>query len=466
MQARRDRIVSGDIIPTLFWLAGPIALSQLVNISYSIVDAIFLGKLGKAEFGAPTVTWPLIFLFFSVGMGYSHAGISLVSQLYGAKKFKEAEEVAGKLLMIMLLLSLLLAGVPFYLSPLLLRLIGVPPDVLPHAIIYIRVVLLGLPFALLYFTFVIISNSTGDTRTPMRLSVAGSLINMILDPLLIFGLAGFPRLEVMGAALSTTVSRILISLIALYILVAGRGPIRVKPKLGNLMRDKFVKSVLKIGSMLAVQRSSNSLGFVIMISIVSHFGSTAVAAYGVAIRIIDLFQAFNMSLSRATEIMVGQNIGASNFQRARTIVKKSMMIITVIMSLGGLLIYIVAPHFVRVFVNDPEVITEGSRLLRMLVPSLPFFGLFFIASATATGSGKVKIFTLISLARLWVFRLGTAVVAAFYLGLGVDGIWLSIPLSNIIAGTIALAWVFKTEWYKGIIGREITGKDTVETPEK
>lgn len=450
-ERRRRRITEAPITPTLLWLAGPIMLSQFVNISYALVDAILLGRLGKAEFGAPTVTWPLVFFFFSIGMGFSQAGISVVSQLYGAKRYGEAEKAARDLLGIMLALSLLLSILPYALAPLILNLMGVPGDVMPHALSYIRIILLGLPFALLYMTFVTISNALGDTRTPMKLSITAALINIALDPLLIFGLLGFPRLEVMGAAIATTVARVIVSIAALYILASGKLGLRILPRPPTGERTEHLRTILRIGPYLALQRSANSLGFVVMASIVAHFGSTAIAAYGVALRLIDILQAFNMSLSRATEIMVGQNIGARKKQRAREIVYKAMGLMAAVMVVGAIILYTLAPHVVGLFIDDPEVVSEGSRLIRILVPSLPFFGLFFIANAASTGSGRVRLFTLIGLMRLWVFRIGLGILLAYQLNWGVDGIWASISLSNIITGILAVVWTLTTKWYIGII---------------
>ncbi len=459
MDARRERILRGNITRTLFWLASPVMTSQLVNISYNLVDSVFLGRLGKEEFGAPTLTWPLVFLFFSIVMGFSQAGISIVSQLYGANRQQEAERAARVLLTFVIVLSIVLTIIPFALAPMFLTFIRVPSEIFPHALTYIRMILIGFPFVAVYHTFVTISSAFGDTRTPMKLSLISATLNMLLDPLLIFGLLGFPRLEVMGAALATTISYIIVSLLSMYLLFTGLIGIKAVPSVSVFGETGLLYKIVKIGSYLAVQRSANSLGFVMMASIVAHFGSIAVAAYGVALRVIDVLQVINISLSRATQIMIGQNIGAGQENRAREILSRSMVLIAAIMGMGGVILFFVAPHVVKFFVDDPYVINEGAKLIRIMVPSIPFFGLFFMANAASTGSGRVKIFTIIGLLRLWVFRIGLAILLSRFMGMGIEGVWVSISFSNIIAGIIAVLWALTSDWYRGIIGVDMVLRD-------
>ncbi len=446
----RSRILEGPVAGTLLWLAWPMIVANLVNMSYNLVDAYWLGKLGKESFGAPTVSWPLIMLFYSLGFGFGMGGISLISQYFGAGDPRMASRSAGNLLAFMGLFSLSIGVLGYVASPIILSLMGVPEDIYPLSVSYIRVIFAGMPLAFTGFAFIIIANSLGDTRTPMMISVVSSLVNMAVDPILIFGWLGLPALGVVGAAASTILSRSIISVAGVYLLFRGYKGIKIG--LSDLrLEGWWLRKVASVGAPLALQQSSNALGFTVMMSIVSRFGSVAVAAYGVGIRIIDIIQAFTWGINRATSIMVGQNIGAELYRRARRIARTSSTLIFLILLAGALAVYYTRDWTVAVFIGEPEVVSEGSLMLSIFSLSIPFFGVFFVGGGIAAGSGHTKFFAALSILRLWVLRIGLSYVLALALNWGTTGIWTAMALSNVCAGIIALAWIAKGRWTRRII---------------
>ena len=450
MMRYRERIIGGSIIRTTLWLAWPIILGNIINISYNLVDTFWLGKLGKASLAAPTVSWPLIMFFYSIGMGFSFAGITLISQYVGAGEYRLASRSAGHLIGFMLILSLVLSGTGFVLSPIIMRLMGVPQDVLPLAINYITIIFAGIPIAFLGFGFNVILSGIGDTRTPTILGAISSGINVILDPLFIFGWYGFPELGVAGAAVATVISRSVLSVIGLILLARGFKGLKL------YLRDLFfelwwLKKVIVIGTPISIQQSANSLGFVVMMGLVSRLGTAIIATYGIGIRLIDIIQAFTWGIMRATTIMIGQNIGAEKYDRAEKIAYENMKLMFTILGLGALLIFLFRAQLFQVFINDPQVIEEGSRFLAIFLPSIPFFGIFFIVGAVARGSGHNFAFTIISIIRLWALRIGLTYVFSILMGMGSTGVWIAMAISNIGAGILALAWVRMGTWKKRVI---------------
>lgn len=453
----REKILEGSIAKTVLWLAWPMIVANLVNMSYNLVDAYWLGKLGKEAFGAPTVSWPLIMLFYSLGFGFGMAGISLISQYFGAGDFRMANKSAGNLITFMLIVSLSIGALGYLASPYIMALMGVPVDVYPLAVDYIRVVFLGMPLAFIGFAFITIANSLGDTRTPTSISIVSSLANMVIDPILIFGWFGLPPLRVVGAAIATISSRSIISLVGSYLLFHGYKGVKIRVyDLG--VEGWWLRKVFSIGTPLAIQQSSNALGFTVMMSIVSRFGSVAIAAYGVGIRIIDVIQAFTWGINRATSIMVGQNIGAELYKRAKGIAKTSSILIASILTTGALTIYYTRDWTVAVFINDPHVIIEGGNLLSIFSLSIPFFGVFFIGSGVAAGSGHTRFFAALSIFRLWGLRIGLSYLLAILLDFKTTGIWVAMTLSNVCAGLIALTWILKADWAKRVIEETVIVK--------
>lgn len=446
----RERILSGSVIRTTLWLAWPIIIANIVNISYNLIDTFWLGKLGKEALSAPTVSWPMIMLLYSIGMGLSFAGVTLISQYVGAGEREYARKTAGYMIGFMFLLAIIISGIGYVLAPFILKAMQVPEEVLQLAVSYIRVIFAGIPIAFIGFAFISILNGIGDTRTPTIIGIFSSLVNAILDPIMIFGWFGIPPMGVVGAAMATVLSRALVSAIGVFLLI--RGYMGLKIRFNDLFfKSWWLKKVLRIGIPLAIQQSANSLGFIIMTSIVASMGTTVIATYGVGIRIIDIIQAFTWGLMRATSIMIGQTIGAEDYSKAEEIVRKNTMLIFVILVIGALMIFIFRRQLYVVFINDPEVLAEGDRFLSIFVPSIPFFGLFSIAGAIARGSGHTVTYTAISIIRLWVLRIGLTVVLAYLIDLGPIGVWIAMSISNVGAGIISTLWVAKGSWRQRVI---------------
>ncbi|RLG70961.1 MAG: MATE family efflux transporter [Thermoprotei archaeon] len=446
----RSKIVNGPIVGTMVWLAWPVIVANLVNMSYNLIDAFWLGKLGKIAFGAPTVCWPLIMLFYSIGMGYAMAGIALISQYVGAGDREMAERSGGQLVSFLFLGALVLSGIGYAFIPQALSMIGVPQDIYPLAVSYARIIFLGIPIVFFGFAFNTIANAIGDTRTPTVLNVSSAIMNIVLDPIMIFGLLGFPAMGVAGAAIATVISRSVVSIVGGYLLFKGFKGIKIG--LSDLRIEKWwLRKVFSIGTPLSIQQSFNALGFTVMMSIVSRFGSTVIAAYGVVVRILNIMQAVTWGLNRATSIMVGQNIGAEKYGRAMSIAKTSVTFTSGFLVLGALLLFVFSGQAVSFFVNEHDVIVEGSKLIHVVSSSIPFFGVFFVAGAVAAGSGHTRFFAALSTVRLWVLRIGLSILLAYTMKIGSLGVWLAMAISNIGAGTIALAWLIKGTWLRRVI---------------
>lgn len=447
----REKILTGPILRTMFWLAWPVIVANIIDISYNLIDAFWLGKLGREAFGAPTVSWPMIMLFYSIGFGFVSAGVSLVTQYLGAGDHAMAEKCASMLMAFALSIAIAMSLAGALLSPIILSLMKVPPDIYPLAVKYSLIIFLGVPITITGFVFNIISSSIGDTRTPTFFNIASITTNIVLDPLLIFGWHGFPKMGVMGAALATVLSRTITAGAGIYFLFHhGFHGIRIRRELMRIEKW-WLKKIMEIGGPLAIQRSGNALGFTVMASFVSRLGSVTVAAYGLAIRVIDIIQAFTWGLMRATTVMVGQNIGAENYARAKEIARTAITCISLALAIGATIIYAGRTQLISFFINDQEVVEEGSRLIEVFVWSIPFFGVFFIGGAIANGSGHTRVFAAISILRLWGLRIGLSILLAFIMNMGSTGIWIAMSISNIVAGILSVAWISRGTWLKRVI---------------
>ena len=213
----------------------------------------------------------------------------------------------------------------------------------------------------------------------------------------------------------------------------------------------WLKKAVSIGAPMAIQRSSNSLGFTIMMSLVSVYGSPVVAAYGLASRIIKVMSSLAWALNRAASVMIGQNIGAEKYDRAKKIAFTTMTIIFLLLGTGAILIYLSRQPLVTFFIADPKVVSIGSRLISIFIWSIPFFGLFTIGGAIASGSGHTRFFAVLSIIRLWLLRILLSYILALWLMLGPDGVWTAMAISNAVVGIITVVWALSGRWAERVV---------------
>ena len=449
-------IIAGPIVRSLFRLAWPIMLSNLLHTMYNLVDTFWLGRLGKEALAAPTLSWPVIFLVISIGAGLGIAGTALVAQYTGAREEEAAQDVAGNTLSFLLTIGLLLSLGGFLATEPILKLMGVEPEVLRLATSYMRIIFASLPAMFAFFGFSALLQGWGDTLTPMKLSLISIGLNTLLDPLLIFGWGPFPRWEVSGAAAATALSRGALAFFGIYLLFSGRVGISLKP--GHLRPDrKRISQLVRIGLPASVGQAGTALGFSVLMGIVARFGTATIGAFGVGNRIISLVMMPAMGLGRATTTMVGQNLGSDQKRRAERVSWVSMGINAMLLTAMGLFSFAFRHDLVKIFIDDQAVIARGAELFRLVSFSLPFVGILQVMIGTYQGAGRTMYSMLFSLFRLWVLRLPLAYLLGGHLGLGSDGIWWAMSLSNLGGAGLAVGFFLSGNWKEKVIERRRIG---------
>jgi putative MATE family efflux protein len=302
------------------------------------------------------------------------------------------------------------------------------------------------------FGFFILQGSMqgiGDTVTPLIIQSITVVLNVILDPFLIFGLWIFPELGVKGAAFATVFARFVATIIALDILLSGRKGLKLKIK--NLKpRKDTILLYLRIGLPASIGQGLSALGFTVLQGIVNSFGTAVIAAFGVGNRIISLFNMPAMGLSRATLTLVGQNLGAKNIERAKKTVKLAIYSILAFLVPAMILTFFFGNYFTKFFVDDPETIKYGAMLFKIVSPSVIFFGIFNIITGAFQGAGDTKPVMYMNIARLWGIRVPFAYLLAVVLLKAPLGIWIAMFLSNMIVSLSGLYWFSKGKWVKAI----------------
>ncbi|MGC8564380.1 MAG: MATE family efflux transporter [Fervidicoccaceae archaeon] len=445
VRGKEKDIMEGNLTRVLLSLAFPLMISDLSEVLYNIADTLWLSWLGPAQVAAPTVSWPPIYVLLSFGNGVISVGYSNITKAWGKGDLEDTRKNSGALLSFSFLFSLIISLISLVFSSDILRLMGIPQDVYPYAIIYFRIMLAATPLAYITIAFSVISSSLGDAYLSMKIGLISSILNVVLDPLLIFGYLGFPAMGVAGAAIATMISRGLTAAYSLVLLFNRYEKVRLS--LSHLkIPTEWMRTAIKVGFPLGIHRASNSLGQTVLVSFISIYGSSALAAYGISMRIIDLIQTYTSGLGRSTAIVIGMNLGKGNTERVWKASLSSLKLMFSTLAVLGLILGIFKENLLMFFTNDPAVISLGSSLLLYSAISLPFFGLFFSAYGVSNGSGRTYFFGLISVLRTWVFRIGAIALIIFLYNIPIEVIWVILAVSNVFAGILGTAWVIKKKW--------------------
>ncbi|HBN09096.1 MAG TPA: MATE family efflux transporter [Cyanobacteria bacterium UBA8530] len=443
-------LTTGSIPRHLLAFALPMLVGNLLSTGYSIINTLWVGNiLGGNAVGATAVSFPIIFILIALASGATMATSILVSQYYGAKDFSMVRKVVNNSYFISLVLSVILTVGGFLFGDSLLRLVGTPPEIFADASGYLRILVAGILFFYVYFLLTSILRGIGDTMTPLIFLTASTLLNAILDPLLIMGIGPFPKLGLNGAALASLISQIAAVLLGLYYINKKYPILGLHPS--ELRFDKqIVWLILKIGFPSMIQQSLVGIGAAVVTRFVNGFGATAIAAFGAASRIDSLAMMPTMSMAMAASAITGQNLGARKPERIKSIFKWGIILNLLITSLITILALCIPELILSAFVHDKAIISIGATYLRIIGPSYLLFAVMFVTNGIINGSGHTTVTMFITLAALWFLRVP---LAAFLsrTSLGLTGIWLAMLLGFAFGTLMSLAYYYSGKWKKSVL---------------
>jgi putative MATE family efflux protein len=449
--AGRD-LTRGPLLGGIVAIAWPLMLSSLLQTLYNLADAFWLGMLGKTALVAPTVTMNLVFLFMALGMGLGMGGTTLVSQYRGAGRPEDMRRAAGQTLLVLGGVSVFFAVVIVALSRPLLQLMQTPADAMDQTLGYFRWIMGGMPFMFGFFVYQSIYTGLGDTFRPLQVNFVTIIVNVLLDPILIFGLGPFPEMGVSGAAVATVASRAMASFLGLSRLRSGHGGLRIRRR-DLLPHLPTIRKIARIGVPISLGQSGTALGFTVLISIVNTFGSAVVAAFGIGNRIVGMAVMPGHGLGQATGTAVGQNLGAGLRDRAERSVRISLFIIGALFLPATAAMFFYGAGISELFIDNPEVVAYGESLFRIISPSVFVFGFFMVLLGAFQGSGHTMPVMVLNMSRLWVLRIPAALLLARLLSMGPTGIWLAMFISNIVTSAAAFVWFSRGTWKRAVIDR-------------
>jgi len=464
-----DGITDGGLARPLFHLAWPIVVTQLLQVAYNVADAFWLGRYSANAVGAISLAFPLIFFLIAFGGGFNVAGSTLVAQYMGADSDGSAGKVGGQTLGFVVAIGVLLSVVGHFGAGPMLSLF--PSDaatgdqVVPLAEQYMEIFFLGLPFMFGFLAFSALLRGYGDTRTPMRVMAITVVLNVVLDPVLVFGVGPIPALGIEGAlvpemgiegaAIATLFARAVGGLVGVYVLFfTDTGP---DVRLDHLAPDlDYIEDIVRIGIPAALEQSAGALAMVMLTVMIVTFEPAVIAAYGLGNRLISLVFLPAVGLGKATNTMVGQNLGAGKADRAERAVKLAAKVGAGVMFALALLAALFPEPIVEVFMatgtsEAARTVEYASEYLRIRTIEFAFIGIFQVLVGAYRGAGNTKIAMALSMITLWVIRVPAVYLLAFETTLGPTGIWVGVALGHIVGAIAAAAWFTRGTWKQAVI---------------
>lgn len=426
-------------------LAVPMILEMVLESLFGVVDVFWVGHLGANAVATVGLTESMLALVFAVGLGLSLSTTAMVARRIGEKDHEGAATAAVQAIVLGLLTSAAMGIPALIFAPQLLRLMGGSPQIVAIGTTYTRVLLGGSGVVLMLFLNNAIFRGAGDAAIAMRLLWVSNIINLALDPCLIFGLGPFPRLGVTGAAVATFTGRSIGVAYQFYRLFRGTERIRVLARqlrinlqvLGRLFRVSLT-GILQF----AIAHTS----WIGLVRIVSTFGAAALAGYTIAIRIVVFVILPSWGLSNAAATLVGQNLGAKKPDRAEIAVWRTGFYNMLFLGSVGALFIIFAEPIVRVFTNDPTVITLGAACLKIVSYGNVGYAYGMVMLQAFNGAGDTVTPTIVNFFGFWLLEIPLAYWLAITVGLRSNGVYFSIVIAECCIAAASAVLFKRGKW--------------------
>ncbi|MBN2880820.1 MATE family efflux transporter [Candidatus Woesearchaeota archaeon] len=439
MKASREEILTGNMSKTIFKLALPTMIAFLLHTGFNVVDTIFVGMISSDAIAAVTLVFPIFFFVFALGNGLGLGTASAISRFLGAGRKQEASNVAEHAYLISVIAGVFFAVIGLVFSREIFTLMGASESLVNLVLQYSFWILLGFPFMI----FSMVSNSIlrgeGDMKSPMIAMGIASIMNIILDPLFIFGIGPFPEMGVGGAAFATFLSRLFAFFYSTWFVFTGRS--NVKISIANFkFKVAYIWDILKVGIPSSLDRIVMSVAMSIQTKIASLFGDIAIAAFGLSFRAESIIFMPSMAFGSAILTMVGQNIGAKNDSRARLIAIKGSVIAAIFASIIGLIFYFFPEIIIRVFTSDTVLIDSSKGYFLAMGFFWAFIATQFVIGSAFQGSGKGIPSFLFNFVRLFIVGIPLMYFFAVKQNMGLNGIWKAYPYAAVVGGLFAVLW--------------------------
>lgn len=440
----------GRILPQLVYFTLPMLFANLLQALYSIVDAIWVGRLiGYEAFAAVSATVPLIFLLVSAIIGLTMSTNILVGLAYGSKNMNYLRRVLSNSFISTFLICLVISLLGIIFSKPLLHLLNTPESLKPYAHIFLIITLVGMIFLFGFNWVSAILRGLGDSKTPLILLIYSTILNILFVPVLIIGVGPIPKLGVAGAALGTVLSSF-VMLIFAYVFVLRKHPL-LNIHIWDFTLDmEITKKIFLIGIPISFQMIVISLSGILIVSLVNTFGPEVTAAYGIGLRLDQLSLLPAMAIGMSVSSMASQNLGAQKYDRVKELFYLSVAASLLLSFFFFILIYGFPGMVSSIFTKEQSVIAYAVEYIRTVSFTYFLFSIIFVLQGIVRGAGDTMYMSLFTFISVVLIRYPLALILAKS-SLKEKGIWVGILVSAILGLLMNYLYYESGRWKNKIV---------------
>ena len=440
----------GRILPQLVYFTLPMLFANLLQALYSIVDAIWVGRLiGYEAFAAVSATVPLIFLLVSAIIGLTMSTNILVGLAYGSKNMNYLRRVLSNSFISTFLICLVISLLGIIFSKPLLHLLNTPESLKPYAHIFLIITLVGMIFLFGFNWVSAILRGLGDSKTPLILLIYSTILNILFVPVLIIGVGPIPKLGVAGAALGTVLSSF-VMLIFAYVFVLRKHPL-LNIHIWDFTLDmEITKKIFLIGIPISFQMIVISLSGILIVSLVNTFGPEVTAAYGIGLRLDQLSMLPAMAIGMSVSSMASQNLGAQKYDRVKELFYLSVAASLLLSFFFFILIYGFPGMVSSIFTKEQSVIAYAVEYIRTVSFTYFLFSIIFVLQGIVRGAGDTMYMSLFTFISVVLIRYPLALILAKS-SLKEKGIWVGILVSTILGLLMHYLYYESGRWKNKIV---------------
>lgn len=445
VKGKEQNFTSGSIRKAVFMLAIPMILEMLMESIFALVDIIFVSQVSTNAVATIGLTESVLTLVYAVAIGLSMAATAIVARRVGEQDIKGANQAAVQVLFLGMAVSVIVSIVGIFYAKDILRLMGGEPDLIAEGYGYTQILLGGNITIMLLFLINAIFRGAGDASIAMWTLVVSNGLNIILDPIFIFGLGPVPEYGVQGAAIATTIGRGSAVLFQLGILFYGWGKIKLAFK-DLVLRTAVMLNLIKVSLGGIGQFIIGTSSWVFLMRIMAEFGSEVLAGYTIAIRVMMFTFMPSWGMSNAAATLVGQNLGAKKPERAEKSVWVTGKYNAIFMVVVSVVYLVFARQILSLFSGENGVITAGALALQVIAAGYVFYAYGMVVIQAFNGSGDTRTPTWINFVAFWLFQIPFAYLVAIQFEIGPLGVFLAVVLAEALLAVLGIIWFKKGKW--------------------
>ena len=447
ISGKETEFTSGSIRKAIFMLSIPMILEMLMESIFALVDIAYVSKVSVNAVATIGLTESVITLVYALAIGLSMAATAVVARRIGEKDVDGARIAAVQAISLGVVISIIIGIIGIIYAKDILALMGGEPDLIEQGYGYTQFLIGGNITVVLLFLINAIFRGAGNASIAMWALVLSNGLNIILDPMFIFGFGPIPEMGVKGAAVATNIGRGTAVLFQLGILFFGWGKIKLMAK-DLVLNFKVMLNLIKVSLGGIAQFLIGTSSWIFLMRIMSEFGSEVLAGYTIAIRVMMFTLMPSWGMSNAAATLVGQNLGAKQPDRAEQSVWKTGKYNAYFMGTVSLVYLIFANTIISWFNTTPEVVKSGALCLQVIALGYIFYAYGMVMTQAFNGAGDTGTPTKINLIAFWVFQLPLAYISALVLGWGATGVFVAITSAEILIAVLAMVWFKKGKWKK------------------